>query len=97
MDPQTIVVIGGGIAGTTCANNILQHVRNNVDIKVIVVTPKDVVKTAKMRREITKTLTEIGIEEKTAALYQENNEKITIKLGFVKEIYYEGKSYFTFH
>jgi len=91
MEPKTVVVIGGGIAGTTCAINILQHVENHNNVKVIIITPKDVVKTAKTRREITRTLKEIDMEEKTATLYQQENKNITMKLGLVKEIDLKGK------
>ena len=82
---RTVVIIGGGIAGTSCAEYILENDKVN-EVKVIIITPKDVVKTAVTKKELTRTLKEIGILETEADKYEATDARLSVKVGFVIKI-----------
>ena len=90
---KTIVIIGGGIAGTSCAEHILQCQKyHNISTNVLIITPKDVIKTAITKKEISKTLTEIEVNEKKIAKYEEKETNVSVQVGTVVNINPEGIS-----
>ncbi|XP_066912440.1 pyridine nucleotide-disulfide oxidoreductase domain-containing protein 1-like [Clytia hemisphaerica] len=90
---KTIVIIGGGIAGTSCAEHILQCQKyyDNNSSSVIIITPKDVIKTAITKKEISRTLTEIEVKEKKISKYDEEGTNLSVKVGTAVHINPEGK------
>ena len=82
---KTVVIIGGGIAGTSCAEYILEN-ETNCDLNVIIVTPKDAIKTAVTKRKLTETLKEIDVLEKKVHDYEEGDKRLFVKVGFVNRV-----------
>ena len=86
---KTVVIIGGGIAGTSCAEYILENEKDH-DLHVIIVTPKDVIKTAFTKKELTKTLKEIDVVEKNVNDYEGGDKRLSVKVGFVTKVDMKG-------
>ena len=93
---KTVVVIGGGIAGSSCAEYILEN-EKNCNLHVIIVTPKDVIKTAVTKTELTKTLKEIEVLEKKVGEYHKADDRLSVKVGFVIKIDSKGITFFFDH
>lgn len=71
----TFVVLGGGIAGVSCAESLPFW---SPDCSVLLVTASPIVKTATKAIQLTKTLTQLEVEEVSAECISEKNPGVEI-------------------
>lgn len=89
---HNIVVVGGGVAGTTCAEHLTAYAERNVE--VIIITPKDTIKTAATKRKVTAGIKEFGIAEHSKSSYEKEHGNIMVQVGLVLEIDPSGMIFF---
>jgi len=80
---KTVVIIGGGIAGTSCAQHIATY---SPDIKVILIAATDVIKTAVTTQKITRLCQEVNVVETKGGLYEQRFNNVQVIVGFVSTV-----------
>ena len=89
MSQKTVVIIGGGIAGTTCAEYIAAY---SSEIKIILVAATDVIKTGITAKHLTKLCGEVNIAETTKEEFENQVDNLEIKIGVARRINADGKN-----
>ena len=87
MAEGTVVIIGGGIAGTTCAEYISAL---SPQTKVVLIASTDVIKTAATTAKISRLLDELNVAEKRADAFQDEFPNVTVQVGVVTEVNTKG-------
>lgn len=83
-----IVIVGGGIAGTTCAEYISSL---SFDVKVTIIAATDIIKTAATTQKITRLLDEINVSEKKIDAFEHQFPNVSVKVGVVTDVHCDGE------
>ena len=89
MSQKTVVIIGGGIAGTTCAEYIAAY---SSEIKIILVAATDVIKTGITTKQLTKLCGEVNIAETSKEEFENQVDNLVIKIGVAVTVNADGKN-----
>ena len=84
---KTVVIIGGGVTGTTCAEYISSY---SPDTNIVLVAATDIVKTAVAVRKLTRATDELVLQELPKSLFESSLSNVAVRTGVVEAINAEG-------
>ena len=83
MTGRTVVIVGGGIAGTTCAEYISAL---SLDTSIVLIASTDVIKTAATTAKISRLLEELNVRETRKEVFEDQFPNVLVKVGVVTEV-----------
>ena len=92
MSKKTVVIVGGGIAGTTCAEYLSVL---SPDINVVLIASTDVIKTAATTAKISRLLEELDVKETDRQHFEDQFPNVTVKVGVVADVNANGITLFS--
>lgn len=87
---QRVVIIGGGIAGTSCAEYINAY-SSSMDIEVLIIAASDVVKSAVTTKKITSIMKEMDVLESSLGSFEKQFHNVSVFTGSVTEVLADEK------
>ena len=91
MASHNVVVIGGGIAGTTCVEYISSL---STDTNVMLIVATDVIKTAATTQKISRLIDQIDVSEKEVDAFVDQFPNVSVHVGVVTDINCDGNLFF---
>ncbi len=91
----TFVVVGGGIAGVSCAEMLAQIAsteddEGDSDLSILLITASPAVKKIRNVIQITRFLASFDVEEVNAAEYEGGGRRVSVLQDAVEDIDFEG-------
>ena len=80
------VVIGGGIAGVSCAQTLRILTSEQENVSIVLISATEVVKTVTELTHLTKLLSSFNVVEKNVEEWQEENQGVQLITGMVADI-----------
>jgi len=87
-----VVIIGGGIAGVSCAQELARLSGEDNSFKIVLVSESDILKETRSGLKVTEHLEEMHVYERTSSTFALENPRVVVKIDRVEDLDTENRT-----